>query len=158
MTIPGPTALFLTWATHDLEEIVAFPSTSRRLARITGSPALEMGVRESVVAVGGMAVVVGTACLRGARSKGASPAYRAVVAGLEAHIATHLMASLCLRAYTAGVLTAVPIMGLGVQAAKRDLAHRGVTLEPGDYRRGAALLIPAALICQGAARLTRFFR
>ncbi|SJM62292.1 HXXEE domain-containing protein [Gulosibacter sp. 10] len=149
----GPGALFAAWTLHDVEEAVAFPQTCDRLADRTGAERLRMDGRQSWAAVGMMAVLVGTSCLRGERTRGRSRLYRAVLAGLEAHVGTHLIASAVLRGYTAGVATAVPVMLPGAVLARRELERRGAPLRSREYAVGAAVLIPAALLCHLLARL-----
>lgn len=152
MRTRGPALLFAAWALHDVEEALAFPATADRLAMRLNTPQLRLTPAQSWTAVGLMGVLVGSACAFGARTDGRSAFYRAVVAGLEAHVATHLAASAVQRGYTAGVATAVPVMLPGALAARRELARAGHRLTPRDTARGAAILLPAALACHGAAR------
>jgi hypothetical protein len=149
----GPAKLFAAWLIHDVEEAITFPATCDRLADQTGIERLRMDQRQSWVAVGLMGAIVALACHAGAKTEGRSKSYRAVVAGLEGHVATHLVASAIQRRYTAGVLTAVPVMLPGAAAARRELRDAGSLLTPRDYLRGAAILLPAALACQALARL-----
>ena len=102
-----------------------------------------------------MGILVAVACGCGGRSTGKSAIYRAVVAGLEAHVVTHLGASVAQRGYTAGVASALPIMLPGALMARRELQRDGCGLRFRDTVNGVALLLPAALVCQGAARLIR---
>lgn len=148
----GPGWLFITWVLHDIEEAVAFPETCDYLADRTGIEALRMNARQSWSAVGLMGLLVGSACVRGARTGGRSRLYRAVVAGLEAHTFTHIAASLLTRRYTAGVITAVPVMLPGARAARKQLAVAGVPLSRDDHRLGAVLL-PAAAACHVVVRM-----
>ena len=149
----GPIALFTAWVLHDIEEAIAFPATCDRLAETTGIEQLRMSTRQSWVAVGLMGVVVALACRAGVRSSGRSKWYRAVVAGLEGHVLTHVLASAMQRRYTAGVATAVPVMWPGSLLARRELRRSGAPLTAGDTVRGAVLLLPAAALCQQVARL-----
>lgn len=153
MRARGPAHLFIAWAVHDVEEAVAFPSTCEVLADRTGIEALRMDQRQSWLAVGLMGVVVALACRRGAVSNGRSRFYRAMVAGLHAHVGTHLLASVLQRRYTAGVLTALPVMLPGAESARREIRDSGRPLRGDDYAVGAALLVPAALVCQFLARV-----
>ncbi len=153
MALSGPSALFLAWSLHDVEEAVAFPASSRRLADATGIDALRMDHVQGVVAIGLMGVIVGAACVRGARSEGRSRLYRAAVAGLEAHVWTHVMQSVAMRGYTAGVATAVPVMLPGAVRARRELERAGGPLSRADRAGGAAFMWAAAMACQGAARV-----
>lgn len=151
--VRGPLALGLAWLAHDLEEVAAFPATSRRLAARLSRPELETDLRRSAVAVGLMGVLVTTACVRGARSGGSSRLYRAVVAGLGAHVVTHLAACVALGGYAAGAISALPIMAPGARIARRELAARGHRLTTADTLAGAALLVPGAAACHLLARL-----
>lgn len=148
----GPSVLFAAWVIHDLEEAVAFPATCGRLADRTGIARLKITPQQSWIAVGLMGLLVAAACGRGISSHGRSPLYRAVVAALEAHVATHLGASVALGGYTAGVATAMPIMFPGARMARRELPRNGSPLLLRDTIGGALLLLPAALACQIIAR------
>src|SRR5699024_7877141 len=103
----GPGVLFASWVLHDVEEALAFPSTTGHLAQPAGNDARGMSTKQSVAAIGRVGAVLGCAGVRGAKTLGASPLYRYAVAGLEGHVFTHLMASVLLRRYTAGAITAV---------------------------------------------------
>lgn len=149
----GPAWLFLAWALHDLEEAATFPASSNYLADRTGIHALRMDSRQSWAAIGLMGVLVGFACIRGAQTAGSSRLYRAVVAGLGAHIGTHLGATVLARRYTAGVVTALPVMLPGVIAAGRELSRGGMPLGARDRALGAVVLVPAAFVCQLIVRV-----
>ncbi|MFT4226269.1 HXXEE domain-containing protein [Micropruina sp.] len=149
----GPRALFLAWALHDVEEAITFPATCDVLADRSGVAALRISTGQSWAAVGLMGLVIGLAAHRGVRTDGRSRFYRATVAGLHAHVATHLLASVVLRRYTAGVLTAVPVMLPGALVARRELAEAGIPLRPADYALGALLLVPAAFLSHALVRL-----
>lgn len=112
-----------------------------------------MNGRQSWAAVGLMGLLVGFACVRGARTGGRSRLYRAVIAGLEAHTFTHVAASLLTRRYTAGVITALPIMLPGARTARKQLAVDGVPLNRSDETLGV-ILLPAAFACHIAVRMT----
>lgn len=132
---------------------MAFPVACERAADATGVEALRMDHRQSWVAVGLMGVFVAAACRAGRRRGGRSGLYRAVVAGLEAHVSTHVGASVLRRGYTPGLVTALPVMLPGATVARRELELEGTPLRVADYARGAALLVPAALACHVLARL-----
>ena len=153
MSWKGPTALLVAWVIHDLEEALAFPDSCDRLADLTGIEGLRMTPRQSWTAVGLMGILVTSACLRGVRTRGDSAIYRAVAAGLEAHVATHLGVSAVRRGYTAGVVTALPIMLPGALTARRELGRDGLRLTFRDAVHGAALLLPVALASQSVVRL-----
>lgn len=153
MKLRGPAVLFTAWALHDVEEALAFPSTCDELADRTGFERLRLDSRQSWAAVGIMGALIATACWRGHRSNGRSPLYRAALAGLEAHVYTHIAASVIQRRYTAGVVTAVPVMLPGAIVARRELRRAKLPLRTSDFVRGASLLLPCALVSQALARL-----
>lgn len=152
MSWKGPGFLLVAWMIHDVEEAVAFPEFAARLADRTGYEGTRMAERQSWTAIGLMGVLVGAACARGATSHGESKLYRAVAAGLEAHVATHIGASIVQRGYTPGVVTALPVMLPGALAARRELSQQGLGLTSADTARGVALLLPAAAACHVLAR------
>lgn len=152
-TMKGPAALFAAWTLHDLEEAIAFPSTTAHLAELTGRGSLRMTTVQSAAAVGLMGGYLGVVCLRGARTHGRSRLYRYAVAGLEAHVFTHLLSSLALRRYTAGVATAVPIMWPGAAYARKELDRAGIGLRGREWYIGAATMAAAALLCQTTVRV-----
>lgn len=149
----GPAALFAAWALHDIEEGLAFPATCDRIADATGIGGARMSRRQSWAAVGLMGLLIGAACVRGARRGGKSRSYRAVAAGLEAHVWSHLAASIVQRSYTAGAATALPVMLPGALIAKRELRDAGAPLGRADYARGFAILVPAAVGAHVIARM-----
>lgn len=153
MSARGPALLFIAWVIHDLEEAVAFPSTCDALAEATGIQVFRLDQRQSWLAVGLMGILVALICYRGKASNTRSRLYRAMTAGLHAHVGTHLLASLLQRKYTAGVATALPIMLPGTQSARREIRDLGEPLRTKDYLAGAALLVPAALACQVLSRV-----
>lgn len=155
MSWKGPAALFAAWIIHDIEEAFAFPASCDRLVDRTALEQLRITPQQSWIAVGLMGTLVAVACGRGVHCTGKSAMYRAVVAGLEAHVVTHLGASVAQRGYTAGVVTALPIMLPGALMARRELQRDGRGLSFRDTVNGVALLLPAALVCQVVARLIR---
>lgn len=148
----GPALLFAAWAVHDVEEALAFPSTCDALSKRTGFKSLRITARQSWIAVGIMGVVVGSACWRGHTTGGRSQIYRAVVAGLEGHVYTHLALSTSQRRYTAGVATALPIMLPAAVYARKELRQTRRPVQTRDYIRGALLLIPGTIISHIIAR------
>lgn len=153
MTIRGPGVLFAAWFLHDIEEGFAFPATSNKLADRTGIDRLRVSRDQSWAAIGLMGIIIGAACWRGYRTGGRSRLYRATLAGLEAHVYTHLAASVVQRGYTAGVATALPVMLPGAIIARRELRRSRAPLRAHDVVRGVCLLIPGAVICHALARL-----
>lgn len=151
----GPIALFAAWFIHDIEEALAFPATSDRLVDRTGVEQLRITVHQAWIAVALMGALVAVACGRGVHMGGRSKMYRAVAAVLEAHVASHLIASIAQREYTAGVASALSVMLPGALVARRELYRDGVSLQFRDTVNGVALLLPAALVCHVVARLVR---
>ena len=97
-----------------------------------------------------MGVLIGLACMRGAATGGTSRLYRAVLAGLDAHVATHVGASAMTRRYTAGVATAAAVMLPGTRAASRELTRLGIPLTWKDY-----VLAPLCFCCSTAVTRVR---
>lgn len=155
MSWKGPIALFAAWFIHDIEEAFAFPATCDRLVDRTGVEQLRITFHQSWIAVALMGALVAVACGRGVHTGGRSKMYRAVAAGLEAHVASHLIASIAQRGYTAGVASALPVMLPGALVARRELYRDGVSLQFRDTVNGVALFLPAALVCHVVARLVR---
>jgi hypothetical protein len=145
----GPLTLFAAWAIHDVEEALTFPATADALADSFGVEQLRMDARQSWTAVGLMGLLVGFSCWRGARTKGESGLYRGMVAGLGAHVATHVAASAVRGGYTAGAVTAVSVMLPGVVLAAAELAR---PLRMRDLAVGMSVCLPAALASQILAR------
>ncbi|TFD81982.1 HXXEE domain-containing protein [Cryobacterium fucosi] len=138
-------SLFAAWLVHDIEEALTFPATSGMLAERMGTQRLLVTPSQSKLAIALMGVLVGAACVRGARTHGKSRLYRSVAAGLEAHVATHIAASIAFRGYTAGLITAPLVMLPGARLARAEIRHSGSPLLPSDTMRGGALLFGAAL-------------
>ena len=138
-------ALFAAWFVHDIEEAFAFPATSRLLTERLGTQRLLVTPAQSKLAIGLMGLLVGAACIRGARTRGRSRLYRYVAAGLEAHVATHIATSISFRSYTAGLLTAPLVMLPGARVARAGFRRSGSPLLPSDTVRGGAILLGAAL-------------
>ncbi|WP_161499015.1 HXXEE domain-containing protein [Cryobacterium aureum] len=147
-------ALFAAWLVHDLEEAFTFPATSRLLAARLGTGRVVVSPAQSVLAIALMGVLVGAACVRGARTQGKSRLYRAVLAGLEAHVVTHIATSISFKSYTAGLITAPLVMLPGARVARAQLRRGGSPLLlPSDTVRGGALLFAAAIVSHVVSRL-----
>src|SRR5690625_7537804 len=149
----GPGVLFASWVLHDIEEALTFPSTTGHLAELTGLDALRMNTKQTAAAIGLVGAVLACAGVRGAKTHGASPLYRYAVAGLEGHVFTHLVASVLLRRYTAGVITAVPVMWPGAAFARRELAAAGRPLDSAEWRYGGMVMSAVALSAHCAVRV-----
>ena len=105
------------------------------------------------IAIALMGVLVGAACVRGARTQGKSRLYRAMLAGLEAHVVTHIATSISFTSYTAGLITAPLVMLPGARAARAELRRGGSPLLRSDTARGGALLLASAMVSHVIARL-----
>lgn len=151
--LEGPRTLFRAWLIHDLEEAIAFPSTCDELAVRTGIAPLRITAAQSWLAVVLAGVGIASTCQRGIERKGRSRLYRAVVAGLELHVFSHVAASLLQGGYTAGVVTAPLVMLPGARRARQELAQLGRPLKLSDTVRGIGFLVPLALVSHGLARL-----
>ena len=136
--------LFAAWLVHDAEEAFTFPATSRLLAERLGTQRVLVTAAQSKLAIALMGLLVGAACLRGAHTEGKSRLYRYVTAGLEAHVATHIVTSISLKSYTAGLVTAPLVMLPGARAARADIRRSGSPLLPADTIKGGAILLAAA--------------
>ncbi|WP_210605201.1 HXXEE domain-containing protein [Brevibacterium oceani] len=154
----GPLVLFASWALHDAEEALTFPATADHLADLTGIDALRMTTKQSLSAIGLVGAALAVAGVRGARTRGASRFYRASVAGLEAHVFTHLLSAVAARRYTSGVLTALPIMWPGAAFARRELAELGRPLTASDWRLGPPTMGAIALAAHLVVRIDRASR
>ncbi|WP_420838722.1 HXXEE domain-containing protein [Cryobacterium flavum] len=151
-------ALFAAWLVHDVEEAFTFPATSRLLAARLGTGRVVVSPSQSVLAIALMGVLVGTACVRGSRTQGKSRLYRAVLAGLEAHVVTHVATSISFKSYTAGLITAPLVMLPGARVARDELRRSGSPLLPSDTVRGGALLFASAIVSHLISRLFLGFR
>ncbi|MGO3021761.1 MAG: HXXEE domain-containing protein [Brevibacterium sp.] len=149
----GPIMLFAAWALHDAEEALTFPATADYIADLTGIDAVRMSTKQSVAAIVVVGAGLAAASIRGVRTGGASRFYRASVAGLEAHVFTHLLSAVAARRYTAGVITVLPIMWPGAAYARRELAALGRPLTAGDWARGAPTMGAVALAAHVLVRI-----
>jgi hypothetical protein len=146
-------SLFVAWLIHDMEEVFTFPATSRLLARRFSTTTLVVTPAQSALAITLMGVLVAVACHRGIRTNGDSRLFRAVTAGLEAHVATHILASVVQKHYTAGLVTAPLAMLPGARVVRSALRRHGRPQELGDTVRGAGLLVGAALLSHLVAQV-----
>jgi hypothetical protein len=93
------------------------------------------------------------ACHRVIRTTGDSKLFRAVSAGLEAQVATQILASVSQRRYPAGLVTAPLVMLPGAHVVRAALRRQGRPLRSGDTARGAVLLVGAAVTSHLIARV-----
>jgi type IV secretory pathway VirB2 component (pilin) len=156
-------ALFLAWTIHDLEEAVTMSATSERIAtqleQTQWPPAVALAtqvrttVKEAALAILLMGTLVAGAAAHGAATDGRSKFFQYVLAGLHGHVYTHIAASLRLRGYSAGVVTAIAVMLPYSLHARRVLRTKGSLIEgPYPYVLGGVLLLPATFACHTLAR------
>jgi hypothetical protein len=96
------------------------PATSElvatQLEKTQWAPAVALAGRvrttgkESALAILLMGTLVAGAAAHGAATHGRSPFFQYVLAGLHGHVYTHLAASLRLRGYSTGLVTAMAVM------------------------------------------------
>jgi hypothetical protein len=146
-------SLFAAWLIHDLEKVFTFPATSRLLANRFSTTRLLASPAQSAVAIALMCAPVAAACHRGILTNGDSKLFRAVTAGLEAHVATHILAPVSQKSYTAGLVTAPLVMLPGARVVRAALRLQGQPLKSGDIARGGVLLVGAALLSHVVARV-----
>src|SRR5699024_6104485 len=149
----GPGVLFASGVRHDIEAALTFPSTTEDLAELTGSDVLRMNTKQRAAAIGLGGAVHACAGGRGAKTHGPAALYRDAVAGLAGHVFTHRVASVLLRRYPAGVITAVPVMWPGAAFARRELAAVGRPLDNAEWRRGGMVMAAVALSAHCAVRV-----
>lgn len=131
---------------------MTFPSTSRLLAERLRTARVIVNPTQSVIAIAIMGGLVGGACYRGAQTEGESKLFRAVTSGLEAHVLTHVLASVVSRRYTAGLITAPTVMLPSAWRVRAVLHRTGSPLGFSDTARGGALMITAAFASHLVAR------
>lgn len=123
------------------------------------APHVRTDAKESALAISLMGVLVAAAAAKGATTGGRSPLFQYVLAGLHGHVYTHVAASVRLRRYTTGVVTAVAVMAPYSTHSRRVLRAAGLLIEgPRPDLLGAALLLPATYTCHILARHLLKFR
>ena len=142
--------LFAAWVVNDLEELATMSAGSRRvLARVPPAVPLPRGIRErglsqrhcaTAIGVAGLAFAAASAA--GVRSRGRSPWFRGALLGFGVHGFGHLGASVALRGYTSGVLTAPTVVIPYWWWARRELAREGVPTEDGASTAVALAGVP----------------
>lgn len=144
----GPTWLFWSWLTHDMEEVVTMADSTRVLRERKGLPLPALSQRDVAIAI----TFMGMAAAAGQRSKGQSKLYRIAAAGYIAHAFTHLGSALLARQYTSGVATVFPVIlpaGRIIRKEQRELGH---PLTPKDCALGISLLPPLSLTAHTLAK------
>jgi hypothetical protein len=113
--IPLATAgLFVSWMTHDLEELATMSETSRTVAQQlpdwmpVPDSIREQGLTTRYLATGiaTIGLIIAAASIRGYRTRGRSAFYQNTLLAFGLHGLGHLAASLLTRGYTSGVVTA----------------------------------------------------
>ncbi|WDF35273.1 HXXEE domain-containing protein (plasmid) [Arthrobacter agilis] len=145
--------LLAAWLVHDIEEACTLPATSKVISARLGTPRVQVSPAQSTLAIALMGLLVTGACTRGIHTSGDSRFFRLVLAGLEAHVLTHVVASVILTRYTAGLITAPLVMLPGARTARAAVRREGTPLTLGDTVRGTALMFSAALTCHLIARV-----
>ncbi|MGP3774567.1 HXXEE domain-containing protein [Streptomyces sp. SDT5-1] len=157
--------LFVAWALHDAEEVVAAPRWVRRNVpvlreRWPGVPervwrGLEgVDEREFAAAVGVMAGIVGAGAVAGWASGGRSATYQAMLNGFGAHGLVHVGQAVAVRGYTPGVATSPVLVVPFTVWARRRLRKAGVLRSgrPRDVVAGVAWAAAATVVSHAVAR------
>lgn len=154
--------LFAAWVFHDVEEVLTMTATSDHVAgQIEQSslewvramaPYIRTDTKESALAITFMGALIAAASAQGMLTMGRSLFFQFVLAGLHAHVYSHVGASLRLRGYSTGVVSAAVIMAPYSVWARQVLRSKGVLVEGfRPYVVGGALLLPATLACHALA-------
>ncbi|WP_395695586.1 HXXEE domain-containing protein [Nocardioides sp.] len=101
--------LLASWVIHDIEEVATVAGFAETSERRFGRP-LPVTPEQLAVAVGAVGVVVAAASARGAATGGRSWLFRQVLLAHAAHSAWHVGASVVVRGYTPGVVTAAAVV------------------------------------------------
>ncbi|WP_159808146.1 HXXEE domain-containing protein [Cellulomonas citrea] len=157
-------ALPVVWFVHDLEELATMSATSQHLPDRIGArlPWVPASVRDRVrtgpaEAAGAIALVgvlmVGTAelAVRRPGSRLARTFVEVETVGLGLHALSHVGASLVLRCYTTGVVTAPTVALPGAAVVATTLVDEGYTTWPRLLR--AVRWLPALPAVAGLAHL-----
>ncbi len=102
--------LFISWLVHDLEEVATVGAFAREYER-RFDRRLPVSPEQMAMAVTAIGFLVGIAAARGASSEGRSRLFRQVLLAHAAHSAWHVGASVAMRSYTPGVVTATAVVG-----------------------------------------------
>ena len=116
--------LLASWLVHDLEEVATVGAFARDLERRSGRR-LPVSPEQMAAAVTAIGLVVAVASARGASSDGRSVLFRQVLLAHAAHSAWHVGASVAMRRYTPGVVTAVAVVAPHGWWALRHLRGTG---------------------------------
>jgi hypothetical protein len=163
--------LFLAWAIHDAEELIAIPRwvagvhprLKQRLPavpdhvwrRLSGSQA------HTALAIGLMGGLIAAAAVAGDRSNGRSPFFQAVLTGFGAHAVPHLTSAAITGGYTPGLLTTPTVVVPFSWWAWRELRKAGV--EKAEIPTAALAFVPLSIgaahaVASGALALGRRLR
>lgn len=122
--------LFGAWFAHDLEEVFTMSAWSKQPHHIAGIqlPIPSISPLNTCASIGSMGVLVALASEMGRRSGGRSRIYQAALMAFGWHSVSHIAASVVLREYTPGSLTALPIVLPFYVAARRSLKSQGIAI------------------------------
>jgi hypothetical protein len=102
--------LFISWLVHDLEEVATVGAFARAYER-RFDRRLPVSPEQMATAVTAIGFLVGIAAVRGVSTDGRSTLFRQVLLAHAAHSAWHVSASVAMRSYTPGVVTATAVVG-----------------------------------------------
>ena len=161
--------LFVAWAIHDTEELIAIPRwlnharprLERRLPAVPAGMWLRFSSSQehTALAICLMGGLIAAASAAGARTNGRSPFYQAVLTGFGAHVAVpHIASAVITGGYTPGLLTAPTVVAPFSWWAWRKLRAAGV--EKTKLPVGALALVPVSIGAAhaGAASLLWAYR
>ncbi|MFD5449826.1 HXXEE domain-containing protein [Streptomyces sp. NPDC003470] len=157
--------LLAAWALHDAEELATVPGWWRRSlpALRERFPAVPETVwrrvapadpREFAVAVGAMAVIVGSASAAGRLTGGRSAAYQTALNAFGLHGLVHLAQAGLVRGYTPGSATSPLLVVPFTLWARHRLRRAGVlrATRPRDLALGLGLAGAATVVAHTVAR------
>jgi hypothetical protein len=112
--------LLAAWIVHDLEELLATPryaprveaTIRRRFARLPAAAQrmMAVGTTRMAVAILLVGLLVAAGAEEGARTGGSSPFFQVILAGFGLHAVFHVGATVAVRGYTPGVVTAILVV------------------------------------------------
>ena len=161
-TSKAAAGLLLSWAIHDVEELVTLRATSRRVLPLVPEwvpiPAAwrsrGLSQDEVTLAIGLMGALMAIASWRGYRTDGRSWLFRAAVIGYGLHGFGHLASVAALRGYSTGAVTAAVVVIPYWSWARKVLKTDGISdLAGGTLPGGLAMLAVAVPGALGAAHV-----
>lgn len=143
--------LLVSWLVHDLEEVATVGAFAHAYERRFGRR-LPVTPEQMAVAVTVMGLLVGVASARGASSGGRSTLFRQVLLAHAAHSVSHVGASVVMRSYTPGVVSAAAVVGPHGWWALRRLRETG-SWAGADQLVQLRTAVPGAVVAAVAAHL-----